>query len=247
MPLKQITAMCLAALLALPAAAQREPDRVFMMPDLAGGLRWGVGLGNASAWLADGRVTIEARTADSTVCRIASPLAGGGSIIISERRLADTDGSVFKVTAERMPEGTALYWAYGGASAQTDIDSGHDPLTPECCADNVFSVEGSAFTLYYGTSRRLRIVSAIAPQGSDIRLSDARCRKTPAAMFASGKRTDAPALCARLPLVAGQPVYFVVYRQTARADYAVWMLPELHRTGSFVVHSQGGWMKSTPD
>ena len=146
-----------------------------------------------------------------------------------------------------MPEGTALYWAYGGASAQTDIDSGHDPLTPECCADNVFSVEGSAFTLYYGTSRRLRIVSAIAPQGSDIRLSDARCRQTPAAMFASGKRTDAPALCARLPLVAGQPVYFVVYRQTARADYAVWMLPELHRTGSFVVHSQGGWMKSTPD
>ncbi|MDT4882711.1 hypothetical protein FQZ97_1186900 [compost metagenome] len=60
-----------------------------------------------------------------------------------------------------------------------------------------------------------------------IRLSDASRKDTPLAFFESGKKTEAPALAAVLPLKNGQKEYICIYRQNAAADYNYFMLPEV--------------------
>lgn len=57
---------------------------------------------------------------------------------------------------------------------------------------NVFSVEGQAFTCYYGESMKLRTLQAVTPT-DDIRLSNGRQDKTPLLLYES-KRTDRPVL-----------------------------------------------------
>ncbi len=50
---------------------------------------------------------------------------------------------------------------------------------------NVFSVEGQAFTCYYGESMKLRTLQAVTPT-DDIRLSNGRQDKTPLLLYESG-------------------------------------------------------------
>ena len=67
------------------------------------------------------------------------------------------------------------------------------------CFHNVFSIEGNAFTTYYGESMKLRTVHGVSPIGSDIRLSDGHKQASPLALFNSGKKTDAPVISALYP------------------------------------------------
>jgi chlorite dismutase len=67
------------------------------------------------------------------------------------------------------------------------------------------------------------------PVSSEIRLSDAYMQQSPLSFFESGKKTDAPALAAVLPLKSGQKEYFCIYRQNEKADYNHYMLPALFR------------------
>ena len=91
---------------------------------------------------------------------------------------------------------------------------------------NVFSVEGQAFTCYYGESIKLRTLQAVTPT-DDIRLSNGHQDKTPLQLYESGKRTDRPVLAGRCPLTANGKLYFCFYEQNAQADYNYFMLPEL--------------------
>lgn len=90
----------------------------------------------------------------------------------------------------------------------------------------VLSVEGQAFTCYYGESMKLRTLQAVTPT-DDIRLSNGHQDKTPLQLYESGKRTDRPVLAGRCPLTANGKLYFCFYEQNAQADYNYFMLPEL--------------------
>ena len=138
----------------------------------------------------------------------------GENIQITSHPLSDTKGFITEVYCRQTSDSTELFWSFGGS-------------TPELCKDNVFSVEGSAFTVYYGGSGTLKTIQACTPPASDIRISDARQQSFPLSFFRSGKKTDAPALSAKFPLQAGKKYYFCFYKQNAGADYNYFMLEDL--------------------
>ena len=98
---------------------------------------------------------------------------------------------------------------------------------------HVFSIEGNAFTTYYGESMKLRTVHGVSPIGSEIRLSDGHKQASPLALFNSGKKTDAPVISALCPWKPQEKLYFCFYQ---RGDYNYFMLPGLfgkeHKTRS---------------
>lgn len=203
--------------------AAEYPGFSFLLPEMAGNLEFGIIHGERSKWLKDfpGTTVTADRRSVKYILRGGMP----GELVIEAFSLPATDGLVIEVTARNFPEGARLFWAYGGASGKTGISP--PALLPEDCRYNVFSVEGTAFTVYYGESMKLRILQAVMPPASVIRLSDASRKDTPLAFFESGKKTEAPALAAVLPLKNGQKEYICIYRQNAAADYNYFMLPEV--------------------
>ena len=133
-------------------------------------------------------------------------------IVFLWKALPDTRGFILEVTVASLQQADTLFWSFG--DCRPDMDS------------NVFSVEGQAFTCYYGESMKLRTLQAVTPT-DDIRLSNGHQDKTPLQLYESGKRTDRPVLAGRCPLTANGKLYFCFYEQNAQADYNYFMLPEL--------------------
>lgn len=133
-------------------------------------------------------------------------------IVFLRKALPDTRGFILEVTVASLQQADTLFWSFGDCRPDMDI--------------NVFSVEGQAFTCYYGESMKLRTLQAVTPT-DDIRLSNGHQDKTPLQLYESGKRTDRPVLAGRCPLTANGKLYFCFYEQNAQADYNYFMLPEL--------------------
>lgn len=128
------------------------------------------------------------------------------------KALPDTRGFILEVEVTTPSKADALFWSFGDCKPDADI--------------NVFSVEGQAFTCYYGESMKLRTLQAVTPT-DDIRLSDGNKDETPLQLYESGKRTNRPVLAGRCPLAANTKLYFCFYEQNAKADYNYFILPEL--------------------
>ena len=95
------------------------------------------------------------------------------------KALPDTRGFILEVTVASLQQADTLFWSFGDCRPDMDI--------------NVFSVEGQAFTCYYGESIKLRTLQAVTPT-DDIRLSNGHQDKTPLQLYESGKRTHRPVL-----------------------------------------------------
>lgn len=137
------------------------------------------------------------------------------------KALPDSRGFILKVEVASAPEADALFWSFGDCQPDSDI--------------NVFSVEGQAFTCYYGESMQLRTLQAVTPT-DDIRLSDGHKDATPLMLYESGKRTDRPVLAGRCSLSPASSqnegnkpfrLYFCFYEQNEKADYNYYMLPDI--------------------
>lgn len=126
--------------------------------------------------------------------------------------LTHTRGFILKVTTDASVQADALYWSFGDCRPDADV--------------NVFSIEGKAFTCYYGESMKLRTVQAVTPS-ENIRLSDGTQTYSPITLYASGKKTKHPVLAGCCALDAHTPLYFCFYEQNKHADYNYYMLPEL--------------------
>lgn len=224
------------------------PGFPVLTPELSGTLQLGLVIGEKSSWLNQNTEVQINRKEEEATYIVKHPLLRKGQLSIRVKPLLDTHGFILKVEGSALPDSIKLFWAFGGCLGETiPVHNNHSMINPVYCNDNVFSIEGHAFTVYYGTSRRLRILSALTPPGSEIRLSDAHQQESPLTFFGSGKRTDAPALTALVSLNNGETVYFCFYKQNPKADYNYFMMPQLFEKGSYEVHSDSNWMKSTPD
>lgn len=207
--------------------ACRMPEFSFHLPHMAGNLRFGVVRGDESLWACEFEgVTLEQKGGVlSYHCK--HPLLGQGSLIVRVVALSDSDGIVMEIEAGRIEPGLALLWSFGGCYGKILEDVSLSHLYPAYCRHNVFSVEGTAFSVYYGESMDLKIIQGVTPPGSDIRLSDARSLQSPLALFDSSKRTDSPVLSGMFPVEEGGRYYICIYTQNEKADYNYFMLPAL--------------------
>lgn len=207
-------------------AAAAHPEIALLLPEMAGNLKFGVAIGTSSQWLSECKSSILAKN-KKIVYSITDPILKGGRLTIIVCSLSQTDGIVAKVFGEKLPDNTQLFWSFGGALGVPLRSGETGSLHPDFCRDNVFSVEHNAFTLYYGESMKLKTIMGVTPPTSQIRLSDSFVQNSPIAFFESGKKTDAPALAATLPLLNNENNYFCFYKQNSSADYNYFILPTL--------------------
>lgn len=209
--------------------AQNGTDFGFFMPETGGYLLTGLMVGEQSIWLR------EAKTLQSKVVNrgwevtVKDPILGKGELRVQVQPLTDCNGLILKVQGSDLPPALKFVWAYGGGSCDTLPATKTTFLQPEQCHDNVFSREINAFTMYYGTTARLKVVMGVMPLQTTTRLSDARKLSTPLAFWNSGKKTDAPALAGSNALLSGAEYYYCIYRQNQLADYNYYMLAEVFK------------------
>lgn len=146
--------------------------------------------------------------------------------------LTHSDGFVMEVSGKQLPKDTQICWAFGGSNGIDESTRIANVISPAACSDNVFSVEGNAFTTYYGESMKLRTTQGVAPIGSEIHLSDAYQQESPLKLHHSEKKTDAPVISALCPWKPQDKLYFCLYKRNAKADYNYFMLPGLFQNES---------------
>lgn len=207
--------------------AAAHPEFSFTLPEIAGNLKFGIIVGTKSKWLHETDVTVSNKLKDKMVYTLSEPLLGKGKLTITVLSISHTDGLIIEVKGEQVAKEVKLFWSYGGAYGELPDKLQPVVLRPVFCADNVFSVERTSFTLYYGESMKLKTIHGVMPPDSEIRLADTFRQSSPLDFYHSGKQTPAPALAATLPLTNNEPVYFCIYRQNQQADYNYFMLPEL--------------------
>jgi|GEM_PF-101860 len=210
-------------------AAGDHAEFAFYLPEMAGNLKFGIMINDKGKWLSELRDRKVRDKESGLEYELSDPFIGSGRLIVKAYSLKNTDGMIIEVKGEGLPGSSQLCWAYGGAYGKVLSSRETGSLKPRYCKDNVFSVERTSFTLYYGESMNLKIIHGVMPLASEIRLSDAYMQETPDIFFNSGKKTDAPALAGVLPLKNGQNEYFCIYKQNSKADYNYFMLEELFR------------------
>ena len=238
----------LLAFLCMGFLKAQNPDWSLLAPKLAGTLRIGVSLEGNSKWFSE-FASIKLKSSGKEMKYILKDkILAKGTIEFVIRPLADSKGAVMKLRGDNFPENLKLIWTYGGASNKNvDLDRWEPKILADDCYQNVFSIEGNSFTLYYGDSRKLRILEALTPSADRLRLADANQQGNPLQLLQSGKKTVAQVLAADVKIVAAQDYYFCFYFLNPTADYNYFMLPKLFKEGSFRVNKETEWMKSTPD
>jgi len=238
----------LLAFLCLGFVKAQNPDWSLLTPKLAGTLRIGVSTQGASKWFSE-FASVKMKSSEKEIKYILKDeLIGKGVIEFLIRPLEDSKGAVMKLNSDNIPKGLQLIWTYGGASNnKVDIEMWKPVILPKDCYQNVFSIEGNSFTLYYGNSRKLKILEGLTPAGGKLRLADANQQTNPIQLLKSGKKTVAQVLTADFKMVDGQDYYFCFYFLNPAADYNYFMLPKLFEEGSYRVNKETEWMKSTPD
>ncbi len=217
-----------------------------LTPENGGTLRLGVVKGEKSLWFSDFSKIKEKKSEKEQVLTLKDDFIEKGEIKLIIRPLMDSKGGVMKLSTENLPENTRVIWAYGGASNQL-VDNDLSTIRPNDCYKNVFSIEGNSFTLYYGTSRKLKILEALTPPGESLRLADAKQQDSPLKLLHSGKKTDAQVLASEFNPENQNSYYFCFYFLNPKADYNYFMLPKLFEDGNYRVNKDTEWMKSTPD
>lgn len=207
--------------------AANHPEFSFLMPEMAGNLKFGIINGADSRWFCDMSIIDAKHSNNKIIYTLTDSLLNDGLIKVEVISLSNTEGIVAKLFAQNIPDNIQLFWSYGGAYGKLLNNNQPKGLSPIYCKDNVFSVEWSAFTLYYGESMKLKVVQGVMPVTSKIRLSDAYRQSSPLVFFNSDKKTEAPALTAVLPLKNNSAEYFCIYKQNNKADYNHYMLPAL--------------------
>lgn len=191
-----------------------HPEFSFHLPEMAGNLHFGVENQGKNKWLKDFTQIKTKESKQKIIYKIKDEFIGKAELIIRVTNLSRTDGIILEAEIINLPAETYLTWSFGGCYGVELADKTDSHLKPSYCKDNVFSIEGNAFTCYYGESMKLRVIQGIAPLSSELKLSETY-------------RQGVPALSGRTPLKNGEKLYFCIYKQNKQADYNYYMLRDL--------------------
>ena len=100
---------------------------------------------------------ITVRYVDGRMCySLSDPAFPGVKVVLEAAALSDSVGIILKMSAEGLPKGTRLVWAYGGASAfftNYAMNAKEFSFAPEQCAKNLIELSEHQFTLTRGFAK----------------------------------------------------------------------------------------------
>jgi hypothetical protein len=218
------------------------PEFALYMPGMGGNISFRISAnGNTQKLIEASSITAKYRPG-SMLYEIRDPMLGNGTLYIAVLAMADREGVIIQVRAEKITAPVQLSCIYGGATGRRfnrDGDMGPDPessfyLKPEYCTDNRYTITGNAFELRYGSGIPLnqvvteaakakeQSINAIFPTHSNPEIAEVVGPgevEITAAHVRSVAR--APAVNSVIQLQNNHPLYFAFYRpgKTDLLDY----------------------------
>jgi hypothetical protein len=189
------------------------PEILLSLPGKGGTLWLGLIRGDASKWLSDADDVVARYRAGGIQYEIRDRLCGPGRLVIDVLPLAASEGAVVCVAPDRLPPGTSLAWAFGGASGlnQWNLDTcAYCPepacwLKPEDCEGNRLTLTAGGFRLE-APCHQSRPLLGTLPAGAQCTVADAGQLSTPRLLLGSrgGRR---PILAGCSAIRSNTPLY----------------------------------------
>ena len=208
-----------------------KPEFVLYLPGRGGNLRLGLRAGRDVKWLHEAAHIVTRYRPGELLYAIRDPLLGiQGNLSVEALAYDRTEGLIVRISAEGIPSGLELVWAYGGINGERgsrdgDIGTERVPISqyfqlqPEFCRDNAIELGPEAFTL----RAKAATIAGLVPAGSQLAIGDARNWNDLSALLAdqTSASPNSPVLVGRVPLAAGQPLLLALQRLAAGAGTAV--------------------------
>jgi hypothetical protein len=211
------------------------PEFSLYLPGHGGNLRLGVSAAGGSKWLAQAAEVVARYRPGRMIYEIRDPLLAQGSLRIEVLTTGQGAGFMLQVGPHEVPAGTALTWAFAGASGRKgarngDIGTEGEPVShffqvrPEECTANRYTIEAEGETapvpasLLQSPAGNLRLAF---PAGAHLRVADfATWDQPPAAAQAPPAPTTPrlPTLTGWVPLAGGDPVYILIHEPPVPSD-----------------------------
>ncbi len=201
-----------------------RPEFVLYLPGRGGNLRLGLRSANGGKWLHEAeRITTRYRPGE-LLYEVRDPLLGAQGVLrVEALAYYRTEGFIVRVSAEGIPGGLELVWAYGGVNGvrgtrDGDIGTERVPISqyfqlqPEFCRDNAFEIGAGGFTLM----AKAATIAGLVPANSRLAIGDARdWNRFSALLAADGLQPPAlPVLVGHAPLASGEPLLLALQRLT---------------------------------
>lgn len=209
------------------------PEFALYMPGMGGNISFLLNTnGNTKKLIAASSITAKYR-AGSMLYEIRDPMLGNGILHVTVLAMADREGIIIRIKAEKLAAPVHLTCIYGGATGKRfnrDGDMGPDPessfyLKPEYCTDNRYIVKDNHFELRYGSGLPLKqsltdaakakeqLVAGIVPPKSGSWLSEVVAPEEVEIAEANFEiQYRSPAFISLSKVQNNKPLYFSFYR-----------------------------------
>ncbi len=196
-----------------------KPEFVLYLPGRGGNLRFGIRSKTGEKWLHDAQKITTTYRPGSMIYEIRDPVLGSGELKLEVLATYATEGLIVRALLQNVSN-AELLWAYGGVNGQRgrrdgDIGTENLPMSvffqfkPEFAKDNLFSIDGSNFTLESKASR----IHGLMPSGADLSIGSGTDWADLAKLLSSDKSAkESPIIVGRSRLIAGRPSYLSLQR-----------------------------------
>ncbi|OCX51986.1 hypothetical protein BEL04_16895 [Mucilaginibacter sp. PPCGB 2223] len=230
-----------------------KPEFGLYMPGMGGNLKLGIAAGGQSKWLTNAQTIVARYRPGAMIYTVTDPLLGNGSLNIYVLAMGNAEGIVLRARFEGTTRPVNLMFAFGGASGKKfsrDGDMGADPpdvfdLKPAYCTGNMYTIDGSNFTLRYGagvqagqdgryfvedakqTSKvsKVQMLLGVLPAGMVLKIGDAGKLGSPSELYNSVP-DKAPVLGGALKIIDNNDYYFAIHNPATKPAMAYSDLPK---------------------
>ncbi len=215
-----------------------KPEFVLYLPGRGGNLRLGIvkveraapsALASAK-WLHDAASITTRYRPGSLLYEIRDPLLGDKGVLrVTAIAAHQTEALFIRLTAEGVPPGLELVWAYGGVNGQRgtrdgDIGTERVPISqwfqlqPDFCKDNAIELAAASFTL----RAKAATITGVMPAGAQLSTADAgKWNDLPGLLKPEPDSfSNRPVIVGRIPLSHDAPLFLALQRLTTGAGPA---------------------------
>ena len=193
------------------------PEFALYLPGMGGNIKTGIIKNGKSKWLTNAAKVTARYTPGKMQYIIEDTLLGNGKLYVAVLAVADAEGVIIKVNAEKIANDTKLVFAYGAVSGQNfsrNGDMGPDPesvfyMKREYCKNNEYRINHNEFSLQYGAAKK-QWMAGIFP--GSIKIVNVNAAQSPLDLLKSSA-DSLPVIAGEITLRNNEPVYLSIVKR----------------------------------